>query len=55
MLHPEALLMWDRAGESFSPVLVDVTLLTEVEIGVPLARDGEPGLVPITDWIRPNY
>ncbi|WP_330193699.1 hypothetical protein [Pseudarthrobacter sp. J64] len=95
MLHPEALRMWGRGGESFYPVLVqeigrrsllitfehvedpafratavvnrktgiiekvamlgDITVLTEVEIDVPLVRESEPEFVPITDWIRPDY
>jgi hypothetical protein len=36
-------------------ILGDLTILTEVEIDVPLARESEPEFVPITDWIRPNY
>ncbi|WP_247041385.1 hypothetical protein [Arthrobacter rhizosphaerae] len=36
-------------------ILGDVTILTEVEIDVPLARESEPEFVPITDWIRPDY
>jgi hypothetical protein len=95
MLHPEALLMWGRASESFYPMLLqeigrksllitfehvndpafrptavvnrttgiiekmailgDLTIMTEVEIDVPLGRESEPEFVPITDWIRPNY
>lgn len=95
LLHPEALLMWGRFGESFYPMLVqeigrqsllitfehvddpafratavvnrttgiieklailgDVTILTEVKIDVPLARDSSPDFIPVTDWIRPDY
>lgn len=36
-------------------ILGDVTILTEVEIDVPLAHVSEPEFVPITDWIRPDY
>lgn len=36
-------------------ILGDVTVLTEVEIGVPLAREGSPDFIPVTDWIRPDY
>jgi hypothetical protein len=33
----------------------DVTILTEIEIDVPLVREPTLKFVPITDWIRPNY
>jgi hypothetical protein len=36
-------------------ILGDLTIMTEVEIDVPLAGECEPEFVPITDWIRPNY
>ena len=36
-------------------ILGDLTILTEVEIDVPLARESSPDFIPITDWIRPDY
>lgn len=35
--------------------LGDVTILTEVEVGVQLDPGIKPEFLPITDWIRPNY